>query len=299
MTFGKNKTEWRGADSFSKLKKYDKRFLKVLLFDKIREGKRFKMYYVVLRKRKLLSGLLALVLTAAALTALFATDAHAVFYGSNLKKLPIYSVETEEKKLSISFDCAWGVDYTDKLLSAMAKEGVRCTFFTVEFWAEKHPEYLKKISDAGHEIGTHSATHPKMSKLSASAIDKELETSVNAIEKVIGKKVELFRPPFGDYNDLLIERAKEAGLYTVQWSVDSLDWKDLSAKEIENRVLSRAKNGSIVLFHNQGLHTAEAIPNVIKTLKARGYEFVPIGELIYREKFSMRPDGAQVKNENA
>ena len=257
------------------------------------------MYYVVLRKKKVIAWVLAVLVTAATLTALFATDAHAVFYGSNLKKLPIYSVETEEKKLSISFDCAWGVDYTDKLLSAMEKEGVRCTFFTVEFWAEKYPEYLKKISDAGHEIGTHSATHPKMSKLSASAIDRELKTSVAAIENVIGKKVELFRPPFGDYNDLLIERAEKAGLYTVQWSVDSLDWKDLSAKAIENRVLSAVKNGSIVLFHNQGLHTAEAIPTILKTLKARGYEFVPIGELIYRSDYYMRPDGTQAKSKSA
>ncbi len=257
------------------------------------------MYYVVLRKRRILRCFSALLITAATLIALFTTDAHAVFYGSNLRRLPIYSVETEEKKLSISFDCAWGVDYTDRLLAAMEKEGVRCTFFAVEFWAEKYPEYLKKISDAGHEIGTHSATHPKMSSLSATAIDKELETSVQAIEKVTGKKVELFRPPFGDYDDLLIERAEKAGLYTVQWSVDSLDWKDLSAKEIEERVLSRATSGSIVLFHNQGLHTAEAISNIISALKSRGYELVPIGELIYRDNFVMRADGAQVKNENA
>ena len=81
--------------------------------------------------------------------------------------------------------------------------------------------------------------------------------------------------------------------------MDSLDWKDLSASEIEKRVISRVKNGSIVLFHNQGLHTFEAVPNIIKTLKGRGYEFVPIGELIYKENYSIRPDGAQVKNKAA
>ena len=95
------------------------------------------------------------------------------------------------------------------------------------------------------------------------------------------------------------QRATAAGLYTIQWSVDSLDWKDLSASEIEKRVISRVKNGSIVLFHNQGLHTFEAVPNIIKTLKGRGYEFVPIGELIYTENYSIRPDGAQVKNKAA
>ena len=254
------------------------------------------MYYVVVKKKKVIACLVFAVVAIATLFATFATEAHAVFYGSNLRKLPVYSVETEEKKLSISFDCAWGTDYTDKLLSVMESEKVRCTFFTVEFWAEKYPEYLKKICAAGHEIGTHSATHPKMSKLGSAAIDAELRTSVNAIESVTGKKVELFRPPFGDYNDLLIERAAAAGLMTIQWSVDSLDWKNISAKEIENRVLSRVKNGSIVLFHNQGLHTAEALPVIIKTLKAKGYTFVPIGELVYKTDYTIKPDGTQVKN---
>ena len=257
------------------------------------------MFCVVVKRKKLLGIIAACCIAAMLVLTVFASGAQAVFYGGNLSKLPIYSVETEEKKIAISFDCAWGVDYTDKLLSAMEKENVRCTFFCVEFWSEKYPEYLKKISEHGHEIGTHSATHPKMSTLGAAAIDKELSTSVAAIEKVTGKKVELFRPPFGDYDDLLIERATAAGLYTIQWSVDSLDWKDLSASEIEKRVISRVKNGSIVLFHNQGSHTFEAVPNIIKTLKGRGYEFVPIGELIYKENYSIRPDGAQVKNKAA
>ena len=163
----------------------------------------------------------------------------------------------------------------------------------VEFWTEKYPEYVKKISDAGHEIGTHSATHPHMSKLSAAAIKKELEESSAAIEKITGKKVELFRPPFGEYSDAVIETAESLGLYSIQWSVDSLDWKDLSAGEIKERVVSRVQNGSIVLFHNQGLHTAEALPEIIRELKARGYEFVPIGELIYRDNYHILPDGAQ------
>ena len=154
----------------------------------------------------------------------------------------------------------------------------------------------KKIFDAGHEIGTHSSTHPYMSKLDKSAIERELTTSKSAIEEITGKKVEVFRPPYGDYDDLLINTAGELGLYTIQWDVDSLDWKNLSANEIEKRVVSRVKNGSIVLFHNQGLHTAEALPNIIKNLKEKGYTFVSIGELIYRDNYYIAPDGAQVKN---
>jgi polysaccharide deacetylase family sporulation protein PdaB len=222
----------------------------------------------------------------------------AVFNGKTQKQLPIYSVQREDKKIAISFDCAWGVDYTDKLLEIMQIENVKCTFFMVEFWTEKHPDYVKKIFDAGHEIGTHSATHPYMSKLDKTAIIRELTSSSQAIENITGKKVDVFRPPYGDYDDLLIDTAFELGLYTIQWDVDSLDWKDLSANEITKRVTSKVKNGSIVLFHNQGLHTAESLLEIIKTLKNKGYEFVPIGDLIYRDGYKMGADGSQIKLNN-
>ena len=254
------------------------------------------MYFTAVKKSKIIAVLCIVLTGIIATVTVGATGAYQVFFGYAVRSLPIYYVKTEEKKISISFDCAWGVDYTDKLLSIMEIENVKCTFFTVEFWTEKHPDYVKKIFDAGHEIGTHSATHPYMSKLNRDSIVKELNSSSEAITKITGKKVEVFRPPYGDYNDLLINTAKELGLYTIQWDVDSLDWKDISAKEIIERVLKRVKNGSIVLFHNQGLHTAEALPTIIKSLKSAGYEFVPIGELIYRDNYKMAADGAQVKN---
>lgn len=256
------------------------------------------MYFAVVSKKKFLSAICVLLIITLATLAVYKTGAYQAFNGYATRRLPIYRVETEEKKLAISFDCAWGVDYTDKLLSVMAEENVRCTFFMVEFWTKKHPDYVEKIFSAGHEIGTHSATHPYMSKLDETAIKKELNSSTQAIESITGKKVEVFRPPYGDYDDLLIETAESLGLYTIQWDVDSLDWKDLSANEICDRVIKRVKNGSIVLFHNQGLHTAEALPKIIKTLKNAGFTFVPIGELIYRDNYKMGADGSQIKRQN-
>jgi len=255
------------------------------------------MCFAVLSKKKIIRLLLIIVLGITALALLFGTfRAVGVFGGKSTRKLPIYRVQTEQKRLAISFDCAWGTDYTDKLIDTMNKYQVKCTFFAVEFWVNKHPDYVKKIVEQGHEFGTHSATHPYMSKIDKTAIKKELTTSVSAIESITGKKVEVFRPPYGDYNDTLIDTANELGLYTIQWDVDSLDWKDLSAKQITDRVLSRVKNGSIVLFHNQGLHTAEALPTIITELKKSGYEFVPVGELIYKDNFIMLPDGTQKQN---
>ena len=240
-------------------------------------------------------------------TAIFATVStivSCVKYGENIKmtgagtsltrSLPIYSVETTEKKIAISFDCAWGVDYTDKLLDAMEKNDVRCTFFAVQFWVEKYPQYVEKIIAAGHEMGTHSRTHSYMSKLSKISIQDELRTSSAAIEKITGKTVNLFRPPYGDYNNTLIDTCNEMGLYPIQWDVDSLDWKNLSATEIALRVINGVKNGSIILCHNNGLHTAEALPLIFSTLKNRGYEFVPISELIYKDHYYIDSTGKMI-----
>lgn len=240
-----------------------------------------------MRKRTLVIAVLIAVLAISV-----PTGAVAVF--SKQRKIPIYSVETEEKKVAISFDCAWGTDYTDRLLSVMREENVPSTFFMVEFWTTKYPEFVAKIAGEGHAIGTHSSTHSYMSKLSEQQIRAELESSSRAIEAITGEKVVLFRPPYGDYDDLLVQTAESMGLFTIQWDVDSLDWKNLSASEIENRVVSRVRNGSIVLFHNNGLHTADALPNIIRTLKEKGYSFVRVDELIYRENFVVDSNGRQI-----
>ena len=209
------------------------------------------------------------------------------------RKIPIYSVDTDKKEIAISFDCAWGVDYTDELLNIMESENVKCTFFMVKFWATKYPDYVKKINDCGHEIGTHSSTHPYMSKLSKQDILRELNDSILAIKNITQKDVKVFRPPYGDYNDLLIETCEEMNIYPIQWDVDSLDWKNLSAGEIYDRVVKRVQNGSIILCHNNGLHTAEALPDIIKTLKEKGFVFKTIGELIYKDNYYIDSNGKQ------
>lgn len=209
------------------------------------------------------------------------------------RSLPIYCVDRTDKKIAISFDCAWGTEYTKTILDELDRHGVKCTFFAVQFWVEKNPEFAKEIVERGHELGTHSRTHSYMSKLSETEIKDELSTSMDEIEKVTGQKTNLFRAPYGDYDNLLIDTASSMGLYTIQWDVDSLDWKNLSATEIALRIINGAKSGSIILCHNNGLHTAEALPMVFSTLKNRGYSFVPIGELIYKEGYVIDSNGRQ------
>ena len=213
------------------------------------------------------------------------------------RKLPIYSVEREDKKIAISFDCAWGVEHTDELLSTMEKYNVKCTFFAVQFWIEKYPDYAKKIVGKGHGLETHSKTHPKMSKLSRDEIKAELTSSKDAIEKVTGRKVTLFRPPFGDYNDKVITCAEELGLYPIQWDVDSLDWKDYGADNIVKTVLNHKnlKDGAIILMHNGAKYTKDALPRIIEGLKEKGYEIVPVSQIIYTDNYEINHAGEQIK----
>lgn len=214
-----------------------------------------------------------------------------VFYEK--RELPIYSVETDEKKISISFDAAWGDEYTRQILDILDKYQVKTTFFLVGFWIDKYPELVKEISERGHDVGNHSTNHPYMSKLSEEQILKELNTTGNKIKDITGKTSILFRPPYGDYNDRLIRTCIENGYYVIQWDVDSLDWKELGIQPVVDRVTRNVNNGSIVLFHNNAKYVIEYLPLVLEKLQGEGYEIVPISELIYKEDFYMDNTGRQ------
>jgi polysaccharide deacetylase family sporulation protein PdaB len=252
-----------------------------------------------LKIRRVIAFIGAFAIIVSCLFALKTTGAYTVYtFASSKRDLPIYCVDREDKALSISFDCAWGTEYTDKILDALDFYNVKCTFFMTQFWVEKNPDYVKKIFERGHEIGTHSRTHPYMSKMTKQEIESELKTSKEAIEQITGRSVDLFRPPYGDYDDLLVSTAREMGVYTIQWSVDSLDWKNLSADEIATRILKKAVAGSIILCHNNGLHTAEALPLIFSALQEKGFVFQPIGQLIYKESYIIDHNGMQIKTSN-
>lgn len=214
-------------------------------------------------------------------------------FRNNSRELPVYCVDTPEKKVAISFDAAWGADYTEDLLGILKKYDVKTTFFLVGFWVDKYPEMVKKIDEEGHEIGNHSSKHPHMSELSKEQIVEELTKTSDKIEAITNKKVVLFRPPFGDYNNRLIVTSRELGLQVIQWDVDSLDYKDYGADAIVKRVLSKVKNGSIVLFHNNATYTKDALPVILENLQKEGYKVVPVSELIYKGNYYIDHTGMQ------
>ena len=198
------------------------------------------------------------------------------------------------EKIAISFDAAWGAEYTQKILDILEERNIKTTFFLVGFWIDKYPERVKEIAERGHEVANHSTTHPEMSKLSRDQIITEIKTTQEKIEKLAGvRAVRLFRPPFGDYNDLLIQTCREIDFHVIQWDVDSLDWKELGVDHMFNRVIKNVGNGSIVLFHNNAKYITEALPLILDHLLAEGYEIVPVSELIYKQNYRIDHTGRQ------
>lgn len=255
------------------------------------------MRFLVVKRSTIIIVLSLAVLLALSATAVYYTGAAAIYNNVSPKRVPIYSVETDEKAVALTFDAAWGADKTEGLLNVVEEKEARATFFLVSFWADKYRDVLKKLAASDKiEIGTHSATHPYMSKLSKAQIELELTTSKELIESIVGRKIDLFRPPYGDYSDSLLNVCDDLGLYAIQWDVDSLDWKGLSKEQIVSRVVGNAKNGSIILMHNDGEHTLEALPSIIDGLRAKGFTFKTVGELIYRNNYTIDHTGRQIRS---
>ena len=211
------------------------------------------------------------------------------------REVPIYCVDRSDGYVAISFDAAWGADKTRQIMDVCDEYGVKATFFLVGFWVDKYPEMVAEINARGFEIGTHSATHPQMSKLSEAQCREELVSSSRKIFEITSKPVTLFRPPFGDYNNQLLSVAKDLGLFTIQWSVDSLDWKGLGPQQIAERV-QKANSGDIILCHNNSDHIVEALPLIFESLALKGLKLCPIGELIYTDNYYIDGAGKQIAN---
>lgn len=216
----------------------------------------------------------------------------------NGKELPIYSVETDKKQIALSFDAAWGNEDTQQILDILAKHDVHVTFFMTGGWVENYPEDVKKIHEAGHDLGNHSENHKNMSQLSDSQCQEELMKVHNKVKELTGVEMSLFRPPYGDYDNHVITNAASCGYYTIQWDVDSLDWKNYGVDSIVKTVTQHKnlQNGSIILMHNGAKYTKDALETVITNLKEQGYEFVPLSKLIYKEDYHLDVTGRQIKD---
>ena len=209
------------------------------------------------------------------------------------RQLPIYCVQRDSKVCALSFDAAWGNEDTQQLIDILSQYKVPATFFVVGEWVDKYPESVKALHDAGHEVMNHSNTHAHYPQLSADQVVADLNACNDKIEAVTGVRPTLVRLPYGDYDDSSVNAVRSIGMEPIQWDVDSLDWKDLAAGEITQRVTSKVQPGSIVLFHNAALHTPEALPAIIQTLLQEGYTFVPISQIILTGEYTIDHTGRQ------
>ena len=249
--------------------------------------------FLVFNKEKIDTYLVA-ILTVAILIGIASIDKAKVIPTSAVEKnLPIYNVQTEEKKLAFTMNCAWNADDIDQILEVLKNNDVKITFFMVGEWVDKYPDAVKKIYEAGHEIGSHSNTHPHVNNLSSEKNLEEIKLSVSKIEKITGSQTKLYRTPYGEYNDTVIKTATENGYYPIQWDVDTLDYEGKTGDEMWGRIKGKIKNGSIILSHNGTKHTAESLDMLIKNIKSKGFEIVKVSDLIYQDNYTVDSNGVQ------
>lgn len=242
--------------------------------------------FVINRKR------LAALSAIAVLSGLFAATCATVTVAVNPKKIPIYSVERGDCKVSLTFNCAWGDEDIDQILDTLAKHNVRADFFLVGSWAEKYPDSAKKIVSGGHELGSHSYSHGHYLKMTRDEIFDDVAKCDKAIGDITGAPVRFVRGGYGEYNNDVLAVCEQTGHTYIQWSLDSLDYKAESAAEITERVMKKVQSGDIILMHTGTAHTAEALDGLISEL-LKNHSPVPLSELIYEENFEIDQSGRQ------
>lgn len=264
------------------------------MYKALREGSFLKKLLGKIKNRKAAASAVALVVLTAVI--FWTTNSPAVVgVSASDRQLPIYCVQRDDKTVALSFDAAWGNEDTQELIDILNKYNIHATFFVVGQWVDKYPESVKALSDAGNEVMSHSDDHAHFAQLSADEIKSNIAASNEKIKNITGTEPTLFRCPYGEYNDTVISTVNSMGMSAIQWDVDSLDWKGISASDISDRVLKNVKSGSIVLFHNAAENTPEALPGIIEGLIADGYKIVPVSQILLTGDYTIDNTGMQCK----
>lgn len=192
---------------------------------------------VVFNKDKVVTYLIAVVCVCFMFCFISIPDSGIVQTSASLsEELPIYNVKTEEKKVSLTFDCAWSADDMSQILEVLEKNNVKATFFLVGSWVDKYPDVVKQIAEKGHDVANHSDTHTHVANISYEKNEEEIKNCALKIEKLTGKKSTLYRGPYGEYNDIVMKAARAQNHNVIQWNIDTLDWKELTKDEMIKRI---------------------------------------------------------------
>lgn len=209
------------------------------------------------------------------------------------KQLPVYSVEREDPVIAVTFDASWGGDQTMAILDMLDEYNAKATFYLVGIWVDQFPELVKEIHDRGHEIGNHSATHVHMTQVSESKMREELRVASDKIEAITGQRPTLFRAPYGDYNNTVVAVSRDEGYEVVQWSVDSLDWKNRGTEDLIRRATSNVQPGDIILFHNDSKYILDALPTILKTYQKQGLQMITTSDILLQGDTTIDVQGKQ------
>ena len=205
------------------------------------------------------------------------------------KKYPetlIIQGPSQTKSVALTFDDVPDIRYTEKVLDVLKKYQVQATFFVVGYRAEMYPEIVRRMVKEGHVIGNHTYNHPYLPPMSLAQMAGQITKTQEILNRIVGYKPKLIRPPYGAINEQQLLWAKRNGFLVVNWNVDSLDWKSLKAQEVKANVLPFVRPGSIVLQHAGGgfgedlSGTIQALPSIIEHVRAKGYQFVTVPEMI-------------------
>ena len=215
-------------------------------------------------------------------------------------ELPIYCVDTEKPVLALTFDSAWGNEDLADILAILKKHNAPAAFFVKGVWAQKYPDAIVAIDQAGHEVANHGNSHKHMPQISKEEMAAEIQGCHNTVYELIGKDMTLFRAPYSDWNDDVVDVAHAMGYSAINQSVDSLDWKDYGIDSIIRTVCEHKnlENGSIILLHNGATYTKDALDVMLTELEEQGYSFIQLSSLIYTSNYYLDHTGKQfLKNE--
>lgn len=195
---------------------------------------------------------------------------------------PVYQGQTAEQKVAIAVNVDWGEEVLPDMLQVLEQNNVKATFFVTGRFAEKFPELVQQIAAAGHEIGNHGYKHSHPDQLSVAQNQKDITQSEAILEKLTGSKPTLYAPPYGEHGQTCLQAAEQCGYTTILWTADTVDWEQPAPSHdtlVQRVTGDKLTSGAILLMHPKA-HTAEALPDIISTIKAKGYQCVKVSEVL-------------------
>lgn len=197
----------------------------------------------------------------------------------DLMPQPIYRGNPNKKVVALMINVAWGNEYLEPILQTLAKHNVKATFFLDGTWLKKYPNIAQKIAAQQHEIGSHAYSHPMMSTLTAAQIAAELDKTNELIKNILQREVRLFAPPSGDYNEQVVKIAWDRKMFTILWTLDTVDWRNPPVQDMVSRIVAKVQPGSLILMHPTP-STAAGLEDMIKGIQDKGLYIDVVSEVI-------------------